>query len=156
MASPEKDGADRSRMEQTDGDNLLMESDDEHAARSESLPPPDSGASDIKQADGLSKSEVWANVERLKKEQFDLRVKRQRLTSDLRNASRQKSRLKMRAKMLSDKDLLEVIHLRRDEQIKRDAAVNPETGQLAKVPSPDTPKGLEGTPSATSSDTGKS
>ena len=90
MASPDGDGADRSRMEQTDGDTLLLEADDEHAARSESLPPADSGASEIKQVDGMSKSEVWANVERLKKEQFEMRVKRQRLSSDIRNASRQK------------------------------------------------------------------
>ena len=61
----------------------------------------------------MIESVVHKNVERLKQEQTTLRADKKRITAELRNATKTKSRLKKRAKMLSDNDLLEVIQLRR-------------------------------------------
>ena len=73
----------------------------------------------------LKQSTILAKVEKLKKEQATMRAARVKLTAELRNANKQKSRLKKRAKLLTDTDLLEVIHLRAGEKELREASVVP-------------------------------
>lgn len=51
-------------------------------------------------------------IRRLKAEQQELRTKRKQVAAELRNASRRASRLKKRARQLTDADLLEVLRMR--------------------------------------------
>ena len=62
---------------------------------------------------------IHAEVDRLQKEQAELKKERKRVASALKNAQRKKQRLKSRAKQLSDEELLAVIQLRRDEKSKK-------------------------------------
>ena len=55
-------------------------------------------------------------IKRLKKEQHNAREKKKAATKELRNAERRRTRLKKRAKQLSDGDLLAVISLRTHEK----------------------------------------
>ena len=71
----------------------------------------------------ISQSVVHENVERLKKEQATLRAARKRISAELRNATKTKTRLKKRARLLSNTDLMEVIQLRR---IDKDARAVPD------------------------------
>ena len=51
-------------------------------------------------------------IQRLKAEQAALRAKKQQVAKELKNAERKRSRLKKRAKLLSDSDLVAVMMLR--------------------------------------------
>ena len=51
-------------------------------------------------------------IARLKAEQTALRAQRKRLAKDLKNAEKKRSRLKKRAKLLTDSDLVAVMMLR--------------------------------------------
>ena len=64
---------------------------------------------------------ILKDVLRLKEEQNALRKERARLAQELKNAERRRKRLKQRAKLLTDTELLQVMNLRRDE---RDCAVS--------------------------------
>ena len=77
-----------------------------------SVSVPQAGASDRH----LGKSPILMQVERLKKEQFKIRLERKRISAELRNATKKRQRLKTRAKLLTDGDLLAVVQLRRDEK----------------------------------------
>ena len=57
------------------------------------------------------RADLLENIERLKKEQKDLKAQRKRVTTDLKNAERKRKRLRLRARQLSDSDLLEVIQM---------------------------------------------
>ena len=61
-------------------------------------------------------SVILDNIARLKKEQAEIRAQRKRITQELKNAEKKRSRLKKKAKLLSDKDLLDVLHLRTVEK----------------------------------------
>ena len=61
-------------------------------------------------------SVIVDNIARLKKEQAEIRAQRKRITQELKNAEKKRSRLKKKAKLLSDKDLLDVLHLRSVEK----------------------------------------
>lgn len=55
-------------------------------------------------------------IERLKTEQTAMRKRRKELTKDLKNAEKRRTRLRKRARQLSDADLREVLEMRRPEQ----------------------------------------
>ena len=76
-------------------------------------------ACDVQQLDPLG-----AEIERMRKEQLELKGKRQKLTRDLRNAQRKKKRLNDRARKLSDKDLLAVLMMRKNQREKSAAGEN--------------------------------
>ena len=57
-------------------------------------------------------SKLLPEIQRLKAEQAALRVKKQKVAKELKNAERKRSRLKKRAKLLSDNDLVAVMMLR--------------------------------------------
>ena len=57
-------------------------------------------------------SDLLAHIDRLKAEKKRQKAERQTLAKNLKNAERRKSRLKKRARQLSDADLQDVIRLR--------------------------------------------
>lgn len=63
------------------------------------------------------------HIDRLKAEQARLRADRKRVAKELKNASKRKSRLKRKARMLSNEDLLTVLLMR-----------NPGDAEKAKEP----------------------
>ena len=81
--------------------------------------PTEPTAQALSPASKMERSAVQMKVDRLKKQQAELRAAKKRITAELRNATKTKSRLKKRAKLLTDADLLEVIQLRRDEKAAR-------------------------------------
>ena len=67
-------------------------------------------------------SVILQNIARLKKEQADIRAQRAQVAKELKNAEKKRSRLKKKAKLLSDKDLLDVLHLRTVEKADKQTA----------------------------------
>ena len=59
---------------------------------------------------------LTARIARLKDEQAAMRASKQTLAKDLRNATRRASRLKKRARQLTDNDLVEVLKMREVKQ----------------------------------------
>ena len=64
-------------------------------------------------ADVLDKDTLSEHIAMLREEQAAAKEKRARLARDLRNTERRKSRLRKRARMLTDEDLLQVLMLRK-------------------------------------------
>lgn len=58
-------------------------------------------------------------IERLKAEQKRIRAEREKIRKDLKNAEKRRSRLKRKAKQLSDGDLLQVMQMRTAEKAAR-------------------------------------
>ena len=67
----------------------------------------------------LPKDPLGAQIEALKKEQQEMKDKKKRLQKDLRNAVRKKKRLSDRARRLSDKDLVAVLMMRKNQREAR-------------------------------------
>ena len=63
---------------------------------------------------------LLAGIARLKEEQKAPRAERKRVAKELKNQEKKRSRLRTKAKQLTDEDLLQVIHLR--AAAKADAA----------------------------------
>ena len=61
-------------------------------------------------------------IERLKAEQKRIRSEREKVRKDLKNAEKRRSRLKRKAKQLSDGDLLQVMQMRTAEKAARTSA----------------------------------
>lgn len=57
-------------------------------------------------------SELLDTIDRLKKQQRDLKAAKKRLSTELRNAEKRRGRLRKKAKQLSDQDLLDVLKMR--------------------------------------------
>ena len=57
-------------------------------------------------------SKLLTEIQRLKAEQTAIRLSKQKVAKELKNAERKRSRLKKRAKLLSDNDLVAVMMLR--------------------------------------------
>ena len=55
---------------------------------------------------------LQSSIERLKSEQKEMRAAKKKLTKDLRNAEKRRSRLKRRARQLSDADLVALLQMR--------------------------------------------
>ena len=66
-------------------------------------------------------------IDRLKNEQKRIRAERKAVTKELKNAEKRRSRLKKKAKQLSDGDLLQVLHMRSAEKILKTSASDPPT-----------------------------
>ena len=81
-------------------------------------------------------SPILMNVLRLKEEQAALRKERARLAQELKNAERRRKRLKGRAKLLTDAELMAVINLRQDEKVH---AVAKKTAHAPAPPATATP-----------------
>lgn len=60
---------------------------------------------------------LLAQIETLKKQQADARKVRQKIARDLRNAQRRKRRLKTKARMLSNDDLVAVLLMRQETAV---------------------------------------
>ena len=73
-------------------------------------------------------SALLAGIAKLKEEQKALRNERKRVAKELKNAEKKRSRLKAKAKQLTDEDLLQVLHLR--------AAAKAEAGKASLAPPP--------------------
>ena len=67
----------------------------------------------------LPKDPLGAQIEALRKEQQDMKDQKKRLQKDLRNAERKKRRLSERARKLSDKDLVAVLMMRKNQREAR-------------------------------------
>ena len=79
----------------------------------------------------LPKDPLGAQIEALRKEQQDIKDKKKRLQKDLRNAERKKRRLSERARRLSDKDLVAVLMMRKNQREARGGQpVEGDTGAL--------------------------
>ena len=61
---------------------------------------------------GGAGSELLDSIERLKKQQRDLKAEKKRIATQLKNAEKRRSRLRRKAKLLSDQDLVEVLQMR--------------------------------------------
>ena len=79
----------------------------------------------------LPKDPLGAQIEALRKEQQDMKDKKKRLRKNLRNAERKKRRLTERARRLSDKDLVAVLMMRKNQREGRGGQeVEAEAGAL--------------------------
>ena len=78
------------------------------AAMIETADPPGAASS--------GKESLQASILRLKAEQSAARVQKQAIAKSLRNAQKRAARLKKRARMLSDGDLVEVLKMRDPSQ----------------------------------------
>ena len=67
----------------------------------------------------LPKDPLGAQIEALRKERQDIQDKKKKLQKDLRNAERKKRRLSERARKLSDKDLVAVLMMRKNQREAR-------------------------------------
>lgn len=76
-------------------------------------------------------------IQRMKKEQMDLRRERKRVAKELRNAQKRASRLKKRARQLTDGDLLEVLRMRGDAAAASGTTSAPDTPQAEPNASPE-------------------
>ena len=63
--------------------------------------------------DVLDKDTLTEYLQKLKTEQQAAKQERRKLATEIRNAERRKSRLKKRAKLLTDDDLLQVLMIRK-------------------------------------------
>lgn len=77
------------------------------------------------------------HIERLRVEKRRLKEERRLLTKTLKNAEKRKSRLKKRARQLSDQDLVDVLQLRH-------TASAGQTGATASAPGPAPPESVGG------------
>ena len=77
------------------------------------------------------RSQVNAEIDRLLAEQKRVKAEKKALANDLKNAQRRRKRLKHKARLLSQLDLLEVMNLRQDEEKTK----VPRTGGGAGEPS---------------------
>jgi hypothetical protein len=83
-----------------------------HPAASSSASPGASPATATAAGAAIGDSELLASIERLKTEQNALRSERKRVAKELKTMEKKKSRLKKRARQLSDADLLQVLMMR--------------------------------------------
>ena len=77
------------------------------------------------------RSRVNSEIERLLEEQKQVKQQKKDLTKELRNAQRRRQRLKHKARLLSQVDLLEVMNLRSDEEASKRARTEGEVEELA-------------------------
>lgn len=78
--------------------------------------------------------EITTMIGELKKEQDALRAAKKKISKDLRNAVKRRSRLKKRARQLSDADLLQVLKLRSEDRAAVGACTKTASGD--EVPTP--------------------
>ena len=109
-----------------DGGEVLERSSSPRAGAYSSPPVGGPGAAPARAADAESTQQPTAfdveegdgefllkSIDRLKDEQAKLRAEKKKVAKDLRNAEKKRSRLKKRARQLSDVDLVTVLQIRK-------------------------------------------
>lgn len=71
--------------------------------------------------DALPEDALSASINAMKRKQAEMRKQKQELAKDLRNAERRKTRLRHRARQLTDEDLVQVLMLRKQQRADRNA-----------------------------------
>ena len=77
------------------------------------------------------RSQVNSEIERLLAEQKRIKAEKKALANDLKNAQRRRKRLKHKARLLSQLDLLEVMNLRHDEEKTKRPRTDGAAGELS-------------------------
>ena len=87
--------------------------------------------------DGSMKTdELGAQISDLKKKQQDLLREKKKLQSELRNTQKKKQRLTKRTRMLSDKDLLDIMRMRAAVAPKENRVADAGTARTSQAESP--------------------
>ena len=88
--------------------------------------------------------ELTAQILRLQNEEKEMKAIKKRLQADLRNAKRKKTRLTKRAKLLTDRDLFQIMQMREAKKKEDPAAPSKEDAKegKAQVSSAAQPDGL--------------
>ena len=73
-----------------------------------------------------------SQIDELKAEQASQRAKRKKVNKDLRNCEKRRQRLKKRAKMLSDDDLIAVLRMRAGSGVSRSSDVASSSSGVAR------------------------
>ena len=120
VALPHDEPAAHCPSEEVNSEACALASGVGHAAKDQASPANAATSSDG--AGESASSVILQNIARLKKEQADIRAQRAQVAKELKNAEKKRSRLKKKAKLLSDKDLLDVLHLRTVEKADRQTA----------------------------------
>ena len=127
-SSNASDGAVEDSQVPPDEDDEDEDEEDEPAStqvykRPAAKKKPQMSMSDVMQGMGASSSKLADDIVSLKKRKAELRKERQEQAKMLKNASRQVSRLKNKAHLLSNNDLMEVFLFRKElEEKKKEAA----------------------------------
>lgn len=107
----------------------VLTTDDTGAASS--LPPTTGSAkmpAVMPVAPAVGGESLSQQIKRLKLEQQQAKMEKQRVAKDLKNAQRRKSRLKKRARQLTDQDLVEVLQMRSDDLKNNASTPQPSDG----------------------------
>ena len=86
---------------------------------------------------GPRRSTLLADIEGLRKRQRDLKVQREQMARELKNAMRRKKRLRARARQLSNEDLLMVVAMRADFHTSKGNNADTSVGSTAAGSSQD-------------------
>ena len=84
----------------------------------------------------MKTDELGAQISDLKKKQQDLLREKKKLQSELRNTQKKKQRLTKRTRMLSDKDLLDIMRMRAAVAPKENRVADDETARTSQAESP--------------------
>ena len=120
-----------------DADSVLAEREEAALARGPDVTAPAAAARVDAAVPATSTSDLFPAIQRLKQEQARLRADKKRVAKELKNAEKRRSRLKRRAKQLSDGDLIAVLETRalEKERAKADlAAAGPPPLDAAAAP----------------------
>ena len=77
--------------------------------------------------------ELTAQIVRLQNEEKEMKAIKKRLQADLRNAKRKKTRLTKRAKLLTDRDLFQIMQMREAKKKEDPAAPSKEDAKEGKA-----------------------
>ena len=110
----------------------------EPAAAQTSVMTSVAAASDAPAAILNSFDPILPQIEALKKEQAAIRAERKRVSNELRNMQKRRSRLKTRAKLLSDGDLVQVLQMRKQFRADKAGLAN-DAEPAAGASTPETP-----------------
>ena len=92
--------------------------------------PPQMSMSDVQKGMEASSSKLVTDIVALKKRKEELRKERQKESKNLKTASRQVKRLKQRAHLLSNNDLMEVFLFRKEQEEKKKEAESASSSTL--------------------------
>ena len=92
-----------------------------HAATSDASA--DGGASKPAAVSFDATEDILGHIRSLKEQQLELKNARRVVTKQLRNQSKRMARIRKRARLLSDKDLLALLKIRKDNSKAEDVAV---------------------------------
>ena len=84
----------------------------------------------------MKTDELGAQISDLKKKQQDLLREKKKLQSELRNTQKKEQRLTKRTRMLSDKDLLDIMRMRAAVAPKENRVADDETARTSQAESP--------------------